>query len=348
VLGPQPEIHSTTELVDTIGRPLRNLRISVTDRCNLRCRYCMPEERYKWLRKSLILSFEELTRLVTIFQGLGVTKLRITGGEPLVRRDLPVLIEQLSQLSLEEIALTTNGVLLAQHRDALFKAGLKRVTVSLDAVEPELFEKIAQRNDLDRVMEGLQSVAHTSGLKIDSVVMNSVNDHQLVPLLELGRDVGAEVRFIEYMDVGGATNWAPDLVFSQDQILERLRKEVGEIEALPGRGSAPAQRFVLPSGQTFGIIASTTKPFCRSCDRTRVTADGQLLTCLYSRVGTDLRSWLRSELSNRELRDKLAAIWSVRADRGAEKRLELVKRGPLANAKELQENVHLEMHTRGG
>jgi cyclic pyranopterin phosphate synthase len=308
----------------------------------------MPEERYKWLRKSLILSFEEITRLVTVFQSLGVTKLRITGGEPLIRRDLPVLIAQLSALSLEDIALTTNGVLLAQHQDALFEAGLKRVTVSLDAVEPELFKKIAQRDDLDKVLEGLHSVAHRPGLKIDSVVMNGVNDHQLVPLLELADTVGAEVRFIEYMDVGGATEWSPKLVCSQTQMLERLESELGRVEALPGRGSAPAQRFKLSSGQTFGIIASTTRPFCRACDRARVTADGQLLTCLYSRVGTDLRSWLRSELTDREIGEKLAALWSVRQDRGAEKRLELEKRGPLVNANELQENVHLEMHTRGG
>jgi cyclic pyranopterin phosphate synthase len=308
----------------------------------------MPEARYEWLRRSQLLSFEELTRVVEIFQGLGVTKLRITGGEPLVRRDLPVFLKQLSSLSLEEIALTTNGVLLAKHTDALFEAGLSRVTVSLDAVDRSLFQKIAQRDDLDKVMEGLRSVAHTPGLKIDSVMMNGVNEHQIIPLLELGREVGAEVRFIEYMDVGGATRWSPDLVYSQDQILRSLRREFGDIETLPGRGSAPAQRFRLPSGQIFGIIASTTRPFCRSCDRARVTADGQLLTCLYSRVGTDLRDWLRSELNDQQIREKLAALWSVRTDRGAEKRLELHKRGPLANASELQENVHLEMHTRGG
>ena len=334
--------------VDRFGRPLRNLRLSVTDRCNLRCRYCMPEERYKWLSRSLILDFEELTRLVRIFQTLGVRNLRITGGEPLVRRDLHVLIGQLASLSLDDIALTTNGVLLAQQKDALFGAGLSRVTVSLDAVEPKLFQKIAQRDDLPKVLEGLNSVAHTPGLKIDSVIMNGINDSQLVPLLELGAEGGAEVRFIEYMDVGGATKWSTDLVFSQDQILNKLRAEFGEVETLPGRGSAPAQRFQLPGGQTFGIIASTTKPFCRSCDRARVTADGQLLTCLYSRMGTDLREWLRSGLSDREMAEKLHSLWQLRTDRGAEKRLELQRRGPLANARELQENVHLEMHTRGG
>ncbi|MFA7481506.1 MAG: GTP 3',8-cyclase MoaA [Vulcanimicrobiota bacterium] len=331
-----------------MSRPLKNLRLSVTDRCNLRCRYCMPEEQYKWLRRSLILDFEELTRLVRIFQMLGVANLRITGGEPLVRRDLPVLVSQLSALSLKDLALTTNGVLLAQQKEALFAAGLDRVTVSLDAVDPKLFAQIAQRDDLERVLEGLHSVAHTPGLKIDSVLMKGINEHQMVPLLELAEQLGAQLRFIEYMDVGGATQWSSDLVFSHREILQSLQTRYGRLQELPGRGSAPAQCYRLPSGQTFGIIASTTRPFCRSCDRARVTADGQLLTCLYSRVGTDLRAWIRSELTDQEIAERLARLWQGREDRGAEQRLQLRRRGPLANAEELQENVHLEMHTRGG
>lgn len=308
----------------------------------------MPEEKYRWLKRDLILSFEEIARLVSVFQHLGASRVRLTGGEPLLRRDLPLLLEQLQALALEDIAMTTNGVLLAANRDALFRAGLKRVTVSLDAVEPRLFRQISQREDLHRVLDGIHSVAHSEGLKLDSVIMQGINESQMRPLLELGREVGAEVRFIEYMDVGGATRWASDLVYSQAQMLEHLQKEFGEVKALPGRGSAPAQRFELPGGQTFGIIASTTRPFCRSCDRARVTADGQLLTCLYSRRGTDLRAILRSTASDQELEQRLRAVWGVREDRGAEKRLELEQRGPLANAEELQENVHLEMHTRGG
>lgn len=308
----------------------------------------MPEEHYNWLRRNLILSFEELTRLVGIFQGLGVRQLRLTGGEPLLRKDLPDLVAQLASLELDDIALTTNGVLLARHRDALFEAGLKRVTVSIDAVDDELFAQMSQRDDLKRVLEGLESVAHTPGLKLDSVMMKGINDSQLFPLMELAERVGAELRYIEYMDVGGATEWSTDKVLSQEEILAALARKYGEITALEGRGSAPAQRFQLPTGQTFGIVASTTRPFCRSCDRARVTADGQLLTCLYSRLGRDLRKLLRGGLADEQILESLAQIWRVRDDRGAEKRLELETRGPLANAAELQENVHLEMHTRGG
>lgn len=308
----------------------------------------MPEETYRWIRRDLILSFEESIRLVGLFQQLGVTKLRLTGGEPLVRHQLPELVGKLSQLGLDEIAMTTNGVLLAKHQEALFSAGLDRVTVSLDAVEPELFKKISQRDDLGRVLEGLESVANRPGLKMDSVIMKGINENQMVPLLELANRIGAEVRFIEYMDVGGATRWSSDRVYSQDEMIRDLEDVYGTVEVLPGRGSAPAQRFCLPSGQAFGIIASTTKPFCRSCDRVRVTADGQLLTCLYSRRGKDLRALLRSSISDQELLEELAQVWRVRDDRGAERRLELERRGPLANKEELQENVHLEMHTRGG
>ena len=333
---------------DRFGRPLRSLRLSVTDRCNLRCRYCMPESKYHWLKRNLILSFEELTRLVRLFQRLGADRLRITGGEPLLRQELPVLVEQLAGLGLKEIALTTNGVLLKKYQAALFSAGLDRVTVSLDAVDPEIFRGISQRDNLSEVLEGLTAVAHSPGLKIDSVMMKGVNDDQLLPLLKLGREVGAEVRFIEYMDVGGATEWESGKVLSQQEMLGLLEKEFGEVTVLDGRGSAPSQRFQLPQGQTFGIIASTTRPFCADCDRARVTADGQLLTCLYSRIGLDLRKLLRSELTDDEVVEKLSGHWSLRTDRGAEQRLRVEKRGPLAKAHELQENVHLEMHTRGG
>jgi GTP 3',8-cyclase len=308
----------------------------------------MPEESYHWLRRNLILSFEELARLVRIFQTLGVERLRITGGEPLVRKDLPFLIEQVAGLGLQEIALTTNGILLSQFKEQLFAAGLTRVTISLDAVDPKLFAQIAQRDDLERVLEGVWSVAHTPGLKLDTVVLKGINDHQMIPLMEFAESVGAELRFIEYMDVGGATQWSLEQVLSQDDMLEILAREYGEIVPAQGRGSAPAARFRLPSGQVFGIIASTTKPFCASCDRARVTADGQLLTCLYSRAGKDLRKLLRDDLSDSEISEMLGQHWGRRKDRGAEERLAVSARGPLANAVELQENLHLEMHTRGG
>ena len=333
---------------DQLLRPLKVLRLSVTDRCNLRCTYCMPEERYKWLRKNLILTFEELTRLVSVFQRLGVGRVRLTGGEPLLRQDLPELVRQLSGLGLEELALTTNGVMLARHQEELRQAGLQRITVSLDALDPEVFARLSQRDDLHRTLEGIRSVAHSPGLKLDSVILRGKNEDQILPLLDFAATVGAEVRFIEYMDVGGATRWEPDEVFSQDDILEVIEHARGPWQELPGRGSAPASRFQLADGQIFGIIASTTKPFCRGCDRLRLTADGQLLTCLYSRTGTDLRALVRSGSSDEELELALGRIWSLRDDRGAERRLEVSGRGPLANVAELQENQHLEMHTRGG
>ena len=308
----------------------------------------MPEDEYLWLRRKMLLSFEELTRLVRLFQQLGVDRVRLTGGEPLLRRDLPALIGQLKALGLEEIALTTNGSLLESHQASLFNAGLDRVTVSLDAVDREVFTQMAQRDDSDKVLRGLRAVAGRPGLKIDSVIVAGTNDKEIVPLLKLGNELSAEVRFIEYMDVGGATHWRAEKVFSQQEILETISQEFGLVTPLAERGSAPAQRFQTESGITFGVIASVTRPFCRSCDRARVTADGQLLTCLYSKQGTDLRAWLRNTSSDSELLSELKRIWGHRSDRGAEERVALKQRGPLADVLELQENPHLEMHTRGG
>lgn len=333
---------------DRLSRPLSSLRVSVTDRCNLRCRYCMPEENYPWLQRQMLLSFEELARLVRLFGQLGVDRVRLTGGEPLLRKDLPDLIRLLKGEGIRELALTTNGLLLEALQEELFAAGLDRLTVSLDALEPELFRSLAGRGELSRALAGLRSVAGRPGLKIDTVVVGGQNESQLLPLLDLAREVQAEIRFIEYMDVGGATRWSPDQVVSAEAILARIAQREGETVALPGRGSAPAQRFQTPSGQVFGVIASVTQPFCRTCDRARLTADGQLLTCLYARRGRDLRAWLRGGLGDQEIVARLAEVWQLRRDRGAEERLELEQRGPLADVAELQENPHLEMHTRGG
>lgn len=309
----------------------------------------MPEEAYTWLRRAMLLSFEEMTRTVGLFQQLGVDRVRLTGGEPLVRKDLPVLVAQLKTLGLTEIALTTNGLLLAKLGPEIFQAGLDRVTVSLDAVDAGVFRAMAGRDDLSAVLEGLESVAHRPGLKIDSVILNGINDGQVVPLLKLGQNLGAEVRFIEYMDVGGATRWSPEQVFRQEQILAAVAREYGDVVALPGRGSAPAQRFQAGSdGPVFGVIASVSKPFCRACDRARLTADGQLLSCLYARQGSDLRALLRSGADDETILEALRKFWGQRSDRGAEERAALRARGPLADVAELQENVHLEMHTRGG
>src|SRR3954469_12576688 len=258
---------------DRLGRPLRSLRISVTDRCNLRCQYCMPEPDYAWLPRESILDFEEITQLVDAFATLGVDRVRITGGEPLLRRDLPRLVEQLaSRPSVRDLALTTNGVLLKEHASALRGAGLHRITVSLDTLHRDRFQALARFDELDSVLAGIDAAASAgfAAMKIDTVVIRGRNDDELGDLIEFGKRVNAEVRFIEYMDVGGATHWSMASVLSQAEMLARLEQIYGPISPLPGRDSAPAERFRLADGTTFGIIASTTAPFCAPCDRTRL------------------------------------------------------------------------------
>jgi cyclic pyranopterin phosphate synthase len=337
--------------LDRFGRPLRSLRISVTDRCNLRCLYCMPEEDYAWLPRASILDFEELASLVDVFSGLGVDRVRITGGEPLLRRDLARFIEMLAaRAAIRDLALTTNGVLLANQARALRAAGLHRITVSLDTLHRDRFQALARFDELPAVLAGIDAAAAAGfgALKIDTVVMRGRNDDELVPLLEFARARGAEIRFIEYMDVGGATHWSMDGVVSRRDILARLTQAFGEIQPLPGRDSAPAERFQLPDGTTFGIIASTTEPFCAACDRSRLTADGLWLLCLYARGGLDLRHPLREGATREQLAHLISTVWSMRADRGAEERLGSPRREVLIPVSALKRDAHLEMHTRGG
>jgi cyclic pyranopterin phosphate synthase len=336
---------------DQFGRPLRNLRQSVVDRCNLRCQYCMPEQEYVWLPKHDILTFEEIGRLVDVFAELGVDKIRLTGGEPLLRRNLRVLVSLLAaKSSIRDLALTTNGVLLAEHAAALKEAGLRRLTVSLDTLRPERFRQLMQRDMLAQVLEGIEAARSTGlgGLKIDSVIIRNCNDDELLDLLEYGRSAGAEVRFIEYMDVGGATRWSIDQVVSRAEMLERIAARYGAVEPLRNEGSAPADRFRLPDGYVFGIISSTTEPFCRNCDRSRLTADGMWLRCLYAKNGTDLRGPLRAGASVDQLKQLIAPAWRERTDKGAEDRLQLRARAALFGPDELRRDPHLEMHTRGG
>ncbi|MFN8825839.1 MAG: GTP 3',8-cyclase MoaA [Planctomycetota bacterium] len=338
-------------LLDRLGRPLRNLRLSVTDRCNLRCQYCMPEEEYVWLPKADVLRFEETMRLVDVFVGLGVDKVRLTGGEPLLRADLPVLVRMLADRpGIRDLALTSNGVLLREHAAALRAAGLHRLTVSLDTLERETFRLLSRRDDLPRVLDGIAAAAEAgfTELKLDTVVIAGVNDGELPALLDFARGHRAELRFIEYMDVGGATHWRLDRVVARAEMLARLQHAYGPIQALPRTDSAPADRFVLPDGTTFGIISSVTQPFCRTCDRARLTADGMFYTCLYARTGTDLRAPLRDGADDEALRTLLQATWSGRSDRGAEERAAMPDRQPLAPASTLRTDPHLEMHTRGG
>ena len=335
---------------DLLGRPLRNLRLSVTDRCNLRCSYCMPEEEYTWLPKSDVLTFEETMRLVDRFVEAGVDKVRLTGGEPLLRQELTKLIKMLAERPLQDLAMTTNGVLLDKHAAALKEAGLHRLTISLDSLDPKTFEMLSRRDDLSRVLRGVEAAraAGFTGTKIDTVAIAGVNDTELPQLVDYAKSVDAEVRFIEYMDVGGATRWRMDRVVSRARILEILAERFGEVTPMPRQSSAPAERFTLPDGTTFGVISSVTSPFCSSCDRARLTADGVWFTCLYATDGHDLRAMLRAGATDEELRAALRRVWSSRSDRGAEVRAGIVDRGALADAADMRANPHLEMHTRGG
>jgi cyclic pyranopterin phosphate synthase len=348
-------------LTDTFNRPLRNLRLSVTDRCNLRCQYCMPEAEYVWLPREDLLHFEEMSTLADVFIGLGVDRMRLTGGEPLLRRDLSSLVAMLSsKKGLVDLALTTNGILLAEQIDGLKAAGLQRVTVSLDTLRRERFIALARFDELTRVKEGILAASRAFGrLKIDTVVIKGVNDDELVDLIDYGKRVNGEVRFIEYMDVGGATHWSPASVASRAEILAQLARHyggvtpMGEPSSAPGEppdeaSSAPADRFTLPDGTTFGIIASTTNPFCRLCDRSRLTADGMWYLCLYATRGLDLRAALRGGASAKDVAALITRSWQDRNDRGAEARLALGERRAFVSLAALKHNPHLEMHTRGG
>ena len=338
-------------ILDTLERPLRNLRLSVTDRCNLRCQYCMPEEDYVWLPREDILHFEEVARLVDVFADLGVDKVRLTGGEPLLRKDLDRLVSLLAaNPRIKDLAMTTNGVLLAEQAPALRAAGLHRVTVSLDTLRPERFKALTRRDSLVQVLEGIEAVGRAGwpGLKLDTVVMRGTNDDELADLIEYGRKVSAEARFIEYMDVGGATHWSMDRVVSRAEMLARIGARYGAIEPVIEDTSAPADRYRLPDGYVFGVISSTTEPFCRSCDRSRLTADGMWYLCLYATKGTDLRKALRGGATRDELKALIVSPWERRADRGAEERLAVADRRPLIQIGELKRDPHLEMHTRGG
>lgn len=347
-------------LRDRLGRPLESLRLSVTDRCNLRCLYCMPEEDYVWLQRQELLSFEELVRLVDIFSELGVTRLRLTGGEPLLRHNIDRLVAMLARNSrIGDLAMTTNGVLFADQAEALKRAGLGRVTISLDTLQRERFRQMTRRDEHQRVLSAFDAArrAGFTGTKLDAVIIRGENDDELADLIEFGRENEVEVRFIEYMDVLGATKWSMAKVVSRDEMLGRLEKRYGEIRPVGEVSSAPASRFLLPGGTVFGIIASTTLPFCRTCDRSRITADGMWYRCLYATKGTDLRKLLRGaaertnvsqEAADAEIVHVIAEAWEQREDRGAEERASRNHREAFIAVEELRRDPHLEMHTRGG
>ena len=312
-------------LTDQYQRPLQDLRISVTDRCNFRCTYCMPLDQYDWISRKEILSYEEIGRLVRVFAGLGVTKLRVTGGEPLLRKDLVDLVGMLAAIpGIEDLCLTTNGSLLAEQAASLRRAGLNRVTVSVDSLNPDTFARMAQRSSVDVVLEGI-AAARRAGLapiKLNTVVERGVNDHEIPELLDYSRSRGYELRFIEFMDVGNVNDWTSSKLVSKDEILLRVRESHPYQRVAANRGSAPSERYEFLDGKgRFGVIASVTEPFCGACTRARLTADGRLVTCLFSTHGHDLKSMLRSGATDADLRRTIAAVWAGRSDRYSEERL---------------------------
>lgn len=357
-MTPSPADHGAAVpgfVMDAHRRPLRSLRLSVTDRCNLRCNYCMPEEDYAWLPRENILSFEEMAMLTDLFTQLGVDKVRLTGGEPLLRRDVSAFLRLLrANPRIADLALTTNGVLLRDLARALREAGLHRITISLDTLRSDRFRALTRRDEHGRVLDGIAAAGEAgfTGIKLDVVAIRGFNDDELVDLIDFGKDIGSEVRFIEYMDVGGATYWSLDKVLPRAVILDRLSQQFGPIETVMEDSSAPAQRFRLPDGTLFGIISSTTMPFCATCDRSRLTADGLWYLCLYARQGTDLRAALRAGATTDELKALIRGGWEARRDRGAEERKALehvgMRESHLIAVQKLREDPHLEMHARGG
>ena len=311
----------------------------------------MPEADYVWLPRRDILTFEETSQLVDVFADLGVDRVRITGGEPLLRKDLPDLIALLAaKTPIRDLALTTNGILLGDHVLALRDAGLHRITVSLDTLDADRFERLTRFDELPAVLNGLDAAAGAGfqSVKIDTVVIRGVNDDEIIDLLEHARSLAAEVRFIEYMDVGGATRWSADDVVSRADILQQISARYGPVTSVDEQTSAPADRYQLQDGLVFGVISSTTEPFCRTCDRSRLTADGLWYLCLYAESGTDLRAALRRGATAAEIRELITSTWAARTDRGAEARLVTNDRQPLIPVETLQKKPHLEMHTRGG
>ena len=316
-------------LADAYNRPVKDLRISVTDRCNFRCSYCMPLDEYEWIDKREILTFEEITRLATLFVELGVEKVRLTGGEPLVRRNLDQLVTKLAAIAgLKDICLTTNGALLAEKIGDLKAAGLKRVNISIDTLDAGKFRRMTKRGDLDTVLEGIFA-AKNHGLqpiKLNAVIERGVNDDEIIALVEFSRDNGFAIRFIEYMDVGNANNWTSEKLVSKKEIIEKISARYPLKEVGRNQGSAPSVDYEFADGRgDLGVIASVTEPFCASCTRARLTADGRFVTCLFSQVGHDVKALLRGGASDSDISVFLSSIWQKRADRYSHERLEALR-----------------------
>ena len=317
---------------DSLERPLRDLRISVMDRCNFRCPYCMPREQYhesyRFLKSAERLSFEEIVRLARIFVSLGVRKLRLTGGEPLLRANLPDLIGDLTSIpGVEDVALTTNGFLLAKHAAELKAAGLHRITVSLDSLDPRIFARMSGGfGGVEEVLEGIRQARQVglAPIKVNAVVQRDVNDHTVLELLEHFRGTGVIVRFIEYMDVGNRNHWRPELVVASKELLGRIAERWPLEPLRPHYRGEVADRYAFLDGQgEIGFISSVTQPFCGDCSRARLSSDGVFFTCLFATQGTSLRDALRAGMSDEELSELVRGIWSHRSDRYSELRASL-------------------------
>lgn len=317
-------------LLDTLNRPLRDLRVSVTDRCNFRCVYCMPKEvfgpDYQFLHRDMVLTFEEIARLARIFTGFGVKKIRLTGGEPLVRKDFPDLLKMLSEIPDLDLTMTTNGSLLPRFADQLKRSGLKRVTVSLDSLDNQIFKSM---NDVDfpveKVIEGMDA-AKAAGLepiKVNMVVKRGVNEQSILPMARFFREKGFILRFIEYMDVGHSNGWRMNDVVSAKEIVKIIGAEMPLEPADPNYNGEVAERWrYKDGGGEIGVIASVTQAFCRDCNRARLSAEGKLYTCLFAVRGHDLREMVRGGASDEEIAQRIEGIWGNRADRYSEIRSE--------------------------
>ncbi len=309
---------------DALNRPIRDIRISVTDRCNYRCAYCMPNEEYDWVNRDEILSFEEIACLTRIFAGLGTEKVRLTGGEPLVRKDVHELVRMLARLpGIRDVSLTTNGALLAEQMPDLSAAGLKRINISLDTLDAAKFRTITQRGELAPVLNGIVAArkAGLQSIKINCVVIRKFNDDEIIDLADFARRYSLTMRFIEYMDVGDSNEWRFDRVVPKREILEILRARFPIREIGRADGRAPAVDYKYEDGRgVVGVIGSVTEPFCGTCDRARLTADGKLVTCLFSNVGHDLKTPLRLGESDEKLSARIADIWTGRRDRFSDDR----------------------------
>lgn len=327
---------------DTFQRPLKDLRISVTDRCNFRCFYCMPAgvfgHDYIFLNRKEILSFEEVHRIARIFVGLGVTKIRLTGGEPLLRSDLEVLVRMLSQIEdLEDLALTTNAYLLDQKAEALSKAGLNRLTISLDTLKQERLKNFAgQHLQLDNVLEGIRAAQSCgfSPLKLNSVIRKGVNDDEILDLVRYAKANGHIIRFIEFMDVGTLNSWKMNEVVPAKEAIEIITSEfpIKPKEKNNPNEVASRYRFLDGSGE-LGFISSVTRPFCTDCSRARLSADGKIYTCLFASQGVDIKSMLRSGASDKQIQEKIVSIWKNRRDRYSQERAANM---PAANEKKVE------------